>query len=173
MPDAKDMPHGEPRPSASPPCQAHETDPAYWGYLNMEETITKLQALLEAERAGARIALDSIDQLDEDLANREETVALLTHIKADETRYCKMLLTQIERLGGTPSKKVGDFYEKCMAIEDLHERLAFLNRGQAWVVRKLDELLLAIADQELIAALKEMQSTHTSNIDQAEAFIAI
>lgn len=172
MSDTKKTPWREARPSASPPCQAHETDPAYWGYLSMEEIIAKLQPLLEAERAGARIALDSINQLDKDLANRVETEALFAHIKADETRYCKMLLEQIERLGGMPSKKVGDFYEKCMVIENVTERIAFLNRGQAWVVRKLDELLGSIADQELIAALKEMRDTRTTNIDQAEAFIA-
>jgi hypothetical protein len=57
-----------------------------------------------------------------------------------------------------------------MAIENISERIAFLNRGQAWVVRKLDELKGSVADQELMAALTEMRDTHVRNIDQAEAF---
>ena len=162
---------GNTRPSASPPCQAHETDPAYWGYLTMEDTILRLQALLEAERAGARIALDSISQLEANSDNLPETQALFMHIKEDETRYCKMLIDQIERLGGVPSKKVGDFYEKCMALENVSERIAFLNRGQGWVVRKIDEMKVAVEDQDLLAALKEMRDTHVRNIDQAETFI--
>jgi nitronate monooxygenase len=31
--------------------------------------------------------------------------------------------------------KVGAFYGKAMAIADLSERVAFLNRGQGWVAK--------------------------------------
>ena len=36
-----------------------------------------------------------------------------------------------------------------MAIEDLAERIAFLNRGQGWVVRKLRELIPKVRDASL------------------------
>ena len=59
-----------------------------------------------------------------------------------------------------------------MAIADSHERLAFLNRGQAWVVRKLEELLPRVRDDILHAALSEMRASHVENIQRTEECIA-
>ena len=50
------------------------------------------------------------------------------------------------------------------AISDLGERIAFLNRGQGWVVRKLRELLLRVRDNSLHADLSEMLRSHEANI---------
>ena len=44
----------------------------------------------------------------------------------------------------------------CGTIAKPLERLAFLNRGQAWVVRKLEKLLPRVCDDTLYADLKEM-----------------
>lgn len=79
-----------------------------------------------------------------------------------------MLFRQVKRLGGEPSLKCGAFYDKAMAIEDLPDRLRFLNRGQAWVVRKLEELLPQIRDDELHADLREMLDRHEANIRRAD-----
>ena len=46
-----------------------------------------------------------------------------------------------------------------MAIADTRERLAFLNRGQSWVARKLRDILPRIDDVPLRA--------HESNINLA------
>ncbi len=51
-----------------------------------------------------------------------------------------------------------------MAISDLGERIAFLNRGQGWVVRKLRELLPRVRDNSLHADLSEMLRSHEANI---------
>ena len=42
------------RTYASPPCFMHEADDAYMGWLTPDETVERLNRLLEAERAGAR-----------------------------------------------------------------------------------------------------------------------
>ena len=47
-----------------------------------------------------------------------------------------------------------------MAISDMAERLAFLNRGQAWVVRKLEGLLPKVRDDALHADLDAMLKSH-------------
>lgn len=52
------------------------------------------------------------------------------------------------------------------------ERLAFLNRGQAWVVRKLEELLPRERDHILHAALNEMRASHVENIRLTQQCIA-
>jgi nitronate monooxygenase len=51
-----------------------------------------------------------------------------------------------------------------MAISDLGERIAFLNRGQGWVVRQLRELLPRVRDNSLHADLSEMLRSHEANI---------
>src|SRR3546814_16804577 len=45
--------------TSSPPCYANKGDPGYLGYASNNEIIAALQELLEAERAGARVALVS------------------------------------------------------------------------------------------------------------------
>ena len=56
-----------------------------------------------------------------------------------------------------------------MAIDDLAERITFLNRGQGWVVRKLRELIPKVADASFNADLNHMLSSHVANITLANA----
>ena len=54
-----------------------------------------------------------------------------------------------------------------MAIEGLPERIAFLNRGQGWVVKKLREMLPKVRDDSLHRDLAEMLASHETNIARA------
>lgn len=151
---------------ASPVCYGAEADDIYMGYAGRDELLAALNELLEAERAGARVALESIaDAIGSDHA------AMMRDIRADEARWCAMLSRQIRRLGGTASRKCGAFHGKAMAIADPIERLAFLNRGQAWVVRKLAELMRRVRDDALHADLRRMAESHRINIDSAATFM--
>jgi len=60
--------------------------------------------------------------------------------------------------------KIGAFQEKALAIEGLPERMAFLNRGQGWVVKKLREMLPKVRDDSLHRDLAEMLQSHEVNI---------
>jgi hypothetical protein len=152
---------------ASPVCYASQGDDVYMGYAGGDEIATALNALLEAERAGARVTLESAK------AFNDPTLAhLVQAIHADEARWCTMLAGQIKRIGVIPSATCGAFYGKAMAIVDPCERLAFLNRGQAWVVRKLDDLLPRVRDENLHAALAEMKVSHVENVLRAKQSIA-
>jgi hypothetical protein len=131
------------------------------------EIAVALNELLEAERAGARVALAS-----RDTAANTAQAALLRSVHADEARWCAMLAQQIERLGAIPSERCGAFYEKAMAIADPVERLHFLNRGQAWVVRRLEALVPRVQDAALQAALAEMLASHRANIDRTTGVLA-
>ena len=130
------------------------------------DIIDFLNELLEAERAGARVALESARQ-----ASPGALADLLQDIRHDEARWCAMLLGQIARLGGTASPRMGAFHAKAMEIEDLKERLAFLNRGQGWVVRKLREMMPRIPDDALYVDLAHMLSSHVANITLANSAI--
>ena len=132
-----------------------------------EDLIAFLNELLEAERAGARVALESARA-----ATDPAIVGLLDAIHHDEARWCAMLLRQIARLQGVASPRMGAFHAKAMAIEDLAERIVFLNRGQGWVVRKLREVTPKVRDEQLHADLAHMLSSHVANITLANSAIA-
>lgn len=149
---------------ASPVCYAAQADDSYMGFAAADELLAALNELLEAERAGARVALGTARAaVDPRLRD------LMTVVRRDEARWCAMLSEQVKRLGGTASRRCGAFYGKAIAIADPIERLAFLNRGQAWVVRKLQALLPRVRDDTLHAALADMLRSHVENIAHAEA----
>lgn len=132
-----------------------------------DELVAFLNELLEAERAGSRVTLESARA-----AADEPMAALMRAIQHDEARWCAMLQRHIKALAGTPSPKVGAFHGKAMAIADAKERLAFLNRGQGWVVRKLGQMLPRVQDDQLRADMAEMLESHETNIARANDFIA-
>jgi hypothetical protein len=135
-------------------------------YAGKEELTAYLNELLEAERAGARVTLES--------ARAAETLdlkGLLRTIQRDEARWCAMLASHIKLLGQKPTAQTGAFYDKAMAIADLRARIVFLNRGQGWVVRKLGEMLPRLRDERLHADLAEMLRSHQINIALANEAI--
>jgi nitronate monooxygenase len=130
--------------------------------MDRDELIEELTTLLEAERAGARVGASLIDG-----APDAEYAALAKVIQADEVKWAKALFEALVQLGAEPSDKVGDFYEKAMAVPDFENRLAFTNRGQAWVVRRLNELLPRVEDDGLAAMLQAMLDAHVESIGAA------
>jgi len=133
-----------------------------------EAIVVALDELLEAERAGARVALASVIGL----ADQNALNPLIHTIHHDEAHWCAMLSGEIKRLGADPSPRCGAFYEKAMAIEDLTERMTFLNRGQKWVVRKIDALLPLVNDEVLRARLIDMRQGHVENIERTAQTLA-
>ncbi len=147
---------------SSPVCYASEADDAYMGFAPAAELVAELNVLLEAERAGARVAA----RIAADAPDRE-LKALAKVIHADEVRWCRALFGALGDLKAEPSTKVGDFFDKAMAIDGVEARLAFVNRGQGWVVRKLRTLVPRIRDPALHDVLGEMLRAHEVNIASA------
>ncbi|KVD00877.1 2-nitropropane dioxygenase [Burkholderia ubonensis] len=123
-----------------------------------------LDELLEAERAGARVASEMAAEIHDPALHR-----LVAGIRLDEAHWCSVLVDAIRSLNATPTRKTGAFYEKAMAIDDLAERMAFLNRGQRWVVRKLQALLPTLDNPEIHHALTLMLVSHEKNIGHVDA----
>ncbi|KVD20430.1 2-nitropropane dioxygenase [Burkholderia ubonensis] len=123
-----------------------------------------LDELLEAERAGARVASETAAEIHDPELHR-----LVAGIRLDEAHWCSVLVDAIRSLNATPTRKTGAFYEKAMAIDDLAERMAFLNRGQRWVVRKLQALLPTLDNPEIHHALTLMLVSHEKNIGHVDA----
>jgi hypothetical protein len=150
----------------SPPCYLRDTDAAYAGYLTASELVEILNELLEGERAGARATIRFVEE-----SGDKSQRAALRKISIDEARCCAMLARHIRALGGMPSAETGGFYDKLVAIEGLPERLALLNRGQGWVVRRLRDVLRCVRDDRLYEDLKAMLEAHEANIHRCNRLL--
>jgi nitronate monooxygenase len=147
------------KPAASAP-------PAAAGVIARSELVAALEELLLAERAGARVAAQTAIEVGEGAAG-----SLLRVVQRDEARWCAMLLASLQRLGASPSTEVGAFHGKAMAIAETDARLAFLNRGQDWVVRRLDGLIPRVEDGRLRDDLTTMRDAHVENIRLTAALL--
>lgn len=128
------------------------------------ELLAALNELLEAERAGARVAMETGREI-----HSQELAALVADIHKDEVHWCGMLMRTIKSLGATPSSATGAFHGKAMAIPDVEDRLKILNRGQAWVVRKLEALIPRLDVPQARADLEAMLQAHRQNIERVES----
>ena len=131
-------------------------------HASRDEIVSELNELLEAERAGARVSASLLAEAKgggfEDLAHT---------IHDDEVHWARALFEALRELGAEPSDKVGDFYDRAMAIGGFEARLAFTSRGQGWVVRKLRELIPRVDEPRLHDTLQSMLDAHVVNIDAA------
>jgi len=125
--------------------------------------IDRLNELLEAERAG----VDALSRLFPE-ALSPEMQKLFEEVRNDEAWSCAGLVRSIKTMGGTISEKKGDFAEKVMREPTLAARLRLLNRGQGWVVKRLDGLLGETLPASVLGFLEEMKTRHITNIDACE-----
>jgi nitronate monooxygenase len=123
-----------------------------------------LNRLLEAERAGAKLLAAYCDELPLDAP----AWYALRAVQLDEARNCAVLIHLLLEAEVAPTPAVGDFYGRGLAIEGWPERLQFLNRGQAWVAKRIAAALPRVP-QSAQAALQAMLDSHLSNIDACEA----
>jgi nitronate monooxygenase len=129
----------------------------------MTTTIDRLNELLEAERAGVETLSRLFPQ-----ASSPEMQSLFEGVRNDEAWACAGLVRSIEALGGVASGKKGDFAEKVMSESTLAARIRLLNRGQGWVVKRLDGLLGDALPTSVTAFLHEMKKRHIGNIEACE-----
>jgi hypothetical protein len=126
-------------------------------------TIDRLNELLEAERAG----VDTLSRLFPE-ARGPEMQELFEGVRDDEAWSCAGLVRSIKTLGGTVSEKKGDFADKVMGEPTLPARLRLLNRGQGWVVKRLDGLLGEPLPESVSGFLADMKTRHLENIAACE-----
>ena len=128
--------------------------------------IDRMQELLEAERAGVRCLAAMADETPEG-----EKKDFLVFLRNDEGRFCAGLSRLIQERGGVPTDRVGSFAEKVLSIEGEAERLALLVKGQAWVVRKIDEIPPAEMTPDEKSFFDDMHKAHVVNIEACRKYL--
>ncbi|GAB6386629.1 DUF6306 domain-containing protein [Stutzerimonas marianensis] len=132
--------------------------------IERQQLVEALDELLSAERAGAQVASVSLDD-----ATSEVQRSVLTQVHRGEADSCRRLRECLRLLGAEPGHDRGAFYEKCMAIADLGERLALVDRGQKWVIRRLEALLEQVTHPQIRDELQAVLRTHVVNSDDYSA----
>jgi len=127
------------------------------------DVVEFLNTLGEAERAGGRV----LHELEQE-ASSLELKELLRKTGHDEGYYAGQIGAHIRRLGAEPSTRTGDFVEKVRALNDLRSKIELLNRGQRWVIRKIEERLPSLSDPQLKAFLVVMAQGHQMNIQAVD-----
>lgn len=144
------------KPLASSPCSLAEADALYSGHLTRSELTAFLNLLLEAQRAGMKVMAMMVS----DPAAPPSHADALREMSKEEARFCAMLTDQVERLGGAPSMETGPFEDKMRALPDFTARLALLESGIAWVIRKLRETLPRLREDDIHRDLRIMLEVH-------------
>ncbi len=125
--------------------------------------VDRLNELLEAERAG----VETLSRLFPE-ARTPEMKKLFGQVRDDEAWSCAGLARSLKTLGGVMSEKKGDFADRVMGEPTLAARLRLLNRGQGWVVKRLDALLGEKLPASISDFLREMKKRHIANIEACE-----
>ena len=133
--------------------------------MDQAELASLLNTLLEAERAGAKVVAAFLSELSLDPGAQ----ANLLRIQRDESRNCVILVGLLRHIDVTPSGVTGNFLQMALAIQGGRERLAFLNRGQGWVARRIAAALPRIADPHIRKELQAMHDSHVINISVCES----
>ena len=122
--------------------------------------VGRMEELLEAERAGVKCLIPLAAD-----APAGEKKDLLVRLRNDEGRFCAGLVKLITARGAVPHQRVGPFADKVLALPTEAERLALLVKGQAWVVRKIDEIPAGEMTGDEKAFFADMREAHVVNIE--------
>jgi nitronate monooxygenase len=123
--------------------------------ISHEELVPALRELLAAERAGARTAAACLTD-----AHTDALQSQLRQLHRQEVSSCRALLRCLEHLGVEPGQAVGDFYQKVMVLDTLQDRMALIDKGQRWVLRRVENLLLRLDDTVLRQHLETVRRYH-------------
>lgn len=133
-----------------------------------QDLVALLNILLEAERAGAKVLAAFLDEYPRESGPWQQLHA----VQHDEAHNCALLMQALRSCGVQPSRATGDFLGKALAVQGRAERLAFLNRGQGWVARKIAGQLPQIAPGPVRQMLSEMHDSHLVNIAACNDLVA-
>jgi len=129
--------------------------------------IDRMQELLEAERAGVKCL-----EVMADHASDMEKKELFSLFRNDEGKFCAGLFRWLQARGAVPTKNIGAFADKVIALPTETEQVALLIKGQGWVVRKIDEIPPAEMNAEEKTFFADMKEVHVVNIEKCKKYVS-
>jgi hypothetical protein len=142
---------------------AAEPGPGFRPRIRRELLIRQLNILIEAQRAAAGVA----DRIRREAA-QDELKTLAGTLRREKARWCNALSRNIRALGASPSAAIGSLYHQADILGDALATLAFLNRHEAWVIRRVEALLPHIAVDGLHADLLSMLAAQHYMLRESE-----
>lgn len=124
-----------------------------------------LNAMLEAERAGARALLEFLGAHE----RRSEAWTVLRRVQAEEAHNCAMIGGELKRMGVAYSHANGKFLDKALAVSGRKARLVYLVRGLGWAVRAFEAALPRIDEEAVHGLVGRMRDSHVASIAACEA----
>jgi nitronate monooxygenase len=123
-----------------------------------------LNRMLEAERAGAKALVVFMDEH----PRNGEAWKILRAIQADEAHNCALIGKLLEKSGTPYSHATGEFYDKAVAVKGRRQRIEYLVRGLRWAVKRFEEALPKLPEDER-NAVTGMRDSHLRSIAACEA----
>ena len=122
--------------------------------------------MLEAERAGAKALVVFMD----DWPRNGPEWKVLRKVHEEEAHNCALVGKLLEKAGVAYSHATGEFYAKAVAVKGPKERIAFLVRGLKWAVKRFEEEIPLLKEEEK-AAFTRMRDSHLRSIAACEAIL--
>ena len=125
-----------------------------------QEVISFFNSMLAAERAGVEV----LSGLLKEVADKDLKIVLERFLR-DEGMNCQIFSTLIRNTGEDPGKTTGDFVQKVKRLDNIHDKLNLLVKGQEWVagqIRKNRPLLAYGAEAVFMESIKIQ---HEENVD--------
>src|SRR5262245_33254156 len=120
--------------------------------------------MLEAERAGAKALVVYMDSF----PRNSDAWKTLRAIQADEAHNCALIGKLIDKAGAPYSHATGEFYEKAIAVKGARAQVEFLVRGLKWAVKRFEESLPRMNQEEKDLFIK-MRDSHLRSISASES----
>lgn len=139
--------------------------PRFDGPLSDSELNGLLNLLIEATRAGAKVAAVFACR-----AQCQEKRGMYLDIQADASKTIQSLARILKARGVEPSAATNGFFDRAMDLPEKADRVAFFVRGQAWLVAALREALPHIADEEIVQVFRECAAQADRNRVRAMSF---
>jgi len=105
-------------------------------------------------------------------ASDAEKKDLFTLFRNDEGKFCAGMFRWLQARGAVPTKNIGAFADKVIALPTETEQVALLIKGQGWVVRKIDEIPSGEMTPEEKAFFADMREVHVVNIEKCKKYVS-
>jgi len=125
-----------------------------------QEVISFFNSMLAAERAGVEVLSGLLKEVED-----KDMKIVLERFLRDEGMNCQIFSTLIRNTGEDPGKTTGDFVQKVKRLDNIHDKLNLLVKGQEWVARQIRKNRPLLAYGAEAVFMESIKIQHEENVD--------